>query len=324
MQDKQAFRIGPLVIKTILVILTFGFLYFEIFQKHNLPELAHKYQRSIEHYPLLYVLLLLLMLLNWSLETLKWRYLLKPQIEIGFFRALQAVWTGVAVSLFTPNRVGEFGGRMLFFKPEERVRSVSATLAGSLAQFTATILFGIVGAALYLNFGGHPKLHSGLWIFVPAALLFALSFYLYFKIDVVSRWIEKRRWHKKISEAFHTLAQYDTEQLFVNLWFSVMRYLVFAAQMALVIIVMVVFAGDIDPGFMTFTVFTYFLIQTAVPSIALSEIGVRGSVLTLLFLHIVGSEQVPDLILAGTLIWFVNIIIPALFGSLFILKTKIR
>jgi MFS family permease len=213
---------------------------------------------------------------------------------------------------------------MLFFEPRDRVRSVSATLAGSLAQFTATVLFGLIGAAVYLNTAGHPTLQTGPWIYVIAAPIFALTVYVYFKIQIVSRWIEKRRWHKKISEAFHTLAQYDKEQLFVNLWFSAFRYLVFAIQMALVLYLMVDFSGGFDLIFIAYSVFAYFLVQTAVPSIALSEIGVRGSVLTLLFVHVVGSEQVSSLILAGTLIWFVNIIIPALFGSLFILKTKIK
>jgi hypothetical protein len=324
MQDKKAFELWPFVIKTVLVLLTLLFLYFEIFEKHKIPELMSRYRLSLESHPGLYFLLFLLMLVNWGLETMKWRYLMLNKNAISFGRAFQAVWTGVAVSLFTPNRVGEFGGRMLFFEPQDRVKAVSATLAGSVAQFTVTTVLGIVGASFYLLFADNPIFYAEAWILLISVPVLLMVLYLYFRLSSLAHWIEKRKWHKKISEAAKILADFTNEQLFVNLWFSALRYLVFAFQMGIVLYVLVDFQGGFHFWQISYTVFTYFLIQTSVPSIALSEIGVRGMALSVLLLHIVGESEVAALILAGSLLWFLNIILPAIFGAGFIYRTKIK
>ena len=322
MQDKKAFRIGPLVIKTTLVVLTFFFLYYEIFRKHDINELFEMYKASYHEHKWLYLLLFVLMLVNWAIETRKWVYLLGNGVRISFVKAFQAVWTGVAVSLFTPNRVGEFGGRLLFFKPENRVRSVSATLAGSVAQFMATILFGVVCTSWYLVNAGNTDFEAGSWIYLLALGSLIIFLFLYFKLATISRWFEKRRWHKYISQTFGVLSQYNREQLFVNLWFSCMRYLIFALQLGIAMFVLIEFY-EFDLVFVASVVGTYFLLQTAIPSVALSEIGVRGAILAFLLIDSLPDKDLAPLILAGTLLWFVNIIIPAIFGAFFIFRTRI-
>ncbi|HEX3769166.1 MAG TPA: hypothetical protein VHT72_12360, partial [Puia sp.] len=55
-----------------------------------------------------------LMVINWSLETAKWKIALMPIQTVSFFRALKAILAGTCIASFTPNRVGEYLGRMLF------------------------------------------------------------------------------------------------------------------------------------------------------------------------------------------------------------------
>ena len=60
---------------------------------------------------LLYLLLMfLLMLLNWSLESSKWKFLMSGVEEMNFISALKGVLSGLAIGFATPNRVGEFAG----------------------------------------------------------------------------------------------------------------------------------------------------------------------------------------------------------------------
>jgi hypothetical protein len=72
-----------------------------------------------------------------------------------------------------------------------------------------------------------------------------------------------------------------------------------------------------------------YLIITVIPTVALSELGVRGSVSLFVFAYYftaIGSfdEQVKIAIVAASaLIWIINLIIPALAGSYFIIKFKI-
>jgi len=323
MQDKKAIRLAPFIIKTLLVVLTFGFLYFEIFQKHEMNDLVHLYRDSYLEHSLLYWTLLLLMLVNWSFETKKWMYMLPEGLSQGFFESFKAVWTGVAVSLFTPNRVGEFGGRMLCFEPGDRVKAVSASLAGSLGQLTSTMLFGIIGGTWYLIYGGNDRFTGPSWLPFLSIVIFALILILYFNIRIFSHWLEKRRWHKLLSETMEVLSSYSRDKLFVNLWFSALRYLVFALQMGLALYVLVEFVDFKIIGLIA-GIFTYFLFQTALPSIALSEIGVRGAVLAFLLAHTIVGDDITGLVLAGTLIWFINIIIPAIVGAFFLLRVKIK
>jgi hypothetical protein len=64
-----------------------------------------------------------------------------------------------------------------------------------------------------------------------------------------------------------------------------------------------------------------FLLMTIIPSIALVELGVRGEI----SLRIMGifSANSLGIGLTSITIWFVNLIIPAILGSLFMLNLKI-
>ena len=53
-----------------------------------------------------------MMFLNWLVEALKWRYMISKIENISIMTAYRAVLTGITVSTFTPNRIGEYGGRV--------------------------------------------------------------------------------------------------------------------------------------------------------------------------------------------------------------------
>src|SRR5688572_25018804 len=54
---------------------------------------------------------ILLMFVNWSIETIKWKLAVEKIQRISFFTAFRAVLSGVTFSVTTPNRVGEYFGR---------------------------------------------------------------------------------------------------------------------------------------------------------------------------------------------------------------------
>src|SRR5687768_6738299 len=55
------------------------------------------------------LVVLILMPFNWYLETLKWYGFLSVHARVRFSTAYKAVISGIALSLFTPNRIGEYG-----------------------------------------------------------------------------------------------------------------------------------------------------------------------------------------------------------------------
>ena len=91
------------------------------------------------HYSIL-IVIVLMMFLNWFLEALKWQFLIKKIEEISFSRSVRAVFSGITVSAFTPNRVGEYGGRVFCLEKADRIQAVFITIIGSMAQLITTIL----------------------------------------------------------------------------------------------------------------------------------------------------------------------------------------
>jgi len=85
---------------------------------------------------------------------------------------------------------------------------------------------------------------------------------------------------------------------------------------------------DIPPGEGIMIVSCIFLVMSAIPTFALTELGVRGSVsILLLDMYFQNqSKQIPDLasgtLLACFLIWFINLVIPAINGGFFVFRLK--
>ena len=59
---------------------------------------------------------IVMVFINWGLEARKWQVLLEPIQKMSFIRAFKSVLGGLALSLNTPNRMGEYGGRILYVK----------------------------------------------------------------------------------------------------------------------------------------------------------------------------------------------------------------
>ena len=85
---------------------------------------------------------------NWGLETEKWRRLLRPELVLSFRRARAGIFTGISVSLFTPNRIGEYGGRLLLIPAAKSWLGLAATLIGNMAQWVVLLLGGLWGAVV--------------------------------------------------------------------------------------------------------------------------------------------------------------------------------
>jgi hypothetical protein len=71
---------------------------------------------------------------------------------------------------------------------------------------------------------------------------------------------------------------------------------------------------------MMMTVVVFIFIQSAMPSLDLLDIGVRSFTAAHLFLYI--TNQQLAIIAAVSSIWLVNLIIPAILGSVFVLKLR--
>src|SRR5690349_19743709 len=92
-----------------------------------------------------------LMLVNWGVEARKWQVLLRPLERMSWLRAYKAIFAGLAFAVNTPNRVGEYGGRIIYVSESKRLKAISLTVVGSMSQLLITILVGCGGMVFLLN-----------------------------------------------------------------------------------------------------------------------------------------------------------------------------
>ena len=274
--------------------------------------------------------LVLLMLINWGTESLKWKLLIVQSEKIKFLDAYQAILGGLAVSIFTPNRVGEFMGRVFILKKTDPVKAILLTVVGSFSQLLITI---VAGTAAYLVFA--PKYFPGVlpesfWLVkgfsVTLVIISIIMLLAFFNIGVLHRIsiLAPSRYSERIRNSIDAIAGCPKQLLLKTVLLSAFRYLVFSIQFFLSIRLM-----ELD---FTFTeclqvIPVMYLVLAAIPTAALTELGVRGSVAVFLFGLVGGSTATsPEwslaIISATTLIWLLNIALPSLAGVLVVFRLK--
>lgn len=262
----------------------------------------------------------ILMMLNWTLEALKWQYVSRKLINISIWKALESVFCGLTWAIFTPNRVGEYGGRIMFLPNRKRIHGLFAMAVGSLGQNLITNILGLTGT-LWFIYTYKEQMHIGalfFWCIVVLVVFFLFLLTLfYFNIEWMVSLLSRIKFIKKYERFFNIMARYDTDELLNILWYSVARFAVFTMQYYLLIHLLLPQLGLLTIVMM---VFTFLIIQSALPSLDIFDIGVRSFTATSLFAYVT-NEQLA-VVACVSIIWLINLIIPAVIGCFFVLKLK--
>jgi hypothetical protein len=269
-------------------------------------------------------LIILLTVANWGIEARKWQLLAGAIEPISFGRACKSVLCGVTVSLNTPNRIGEYGGRIIYIQEGNRIKAVSLSIAGSISQLIITLLFGC-GGLVYMLYQLHPVSGSlfGLPPFWIKTLLYISIFVLlllllfFFRLSWLIRIVEKLPYSVKFVHYISVLDNFDVKVLLRLLFLSALRYIVFVIQYIFMLQLMQV---DGNWWQSLWVVSVMFWMLAIIPTFAIAELPIRGKIGQSLF-GLFSSNTLG--ILAVTFgIWFINLFIPAVAGSLLILGNK--
>ncbi|WP_345949855.1 MULTISPECIES: lysylphosphatidylglycerol synthase domain-containing protein [unclassified Mucilaginibacter] len=306
------------LVKAIVLILAFVFIYRRL--NHN-NELKH-FQELITQVNrakaiIIVSLVVLLMLVNWLLEAMKWRYLTAKWSPITLWQSIESVFCGLTWAIFTPNRLGEYGGRVMFLPPRRRLHGVFAMAVGSFGQNVVT---SVMGASSLLWFVYY-FLNVNKWLFVGLLstgigyMLMMLIFY--FNVRWLVFLLNSVPFLKKYHRFFDVMKRYHFAELFRIMGYCVARFAVFSLQYYLIIHLLL---PEIPMVKMMLLVFVFFFIQSALPTIDVVDIGIRSATADKLFEYVTHQHIV--VIAAVALIWFTNLIVPAILGSVFVLKVK--
>ncbi len=260
----------------------------------------------------------LLMPLNYALESQKWRIMVRPFYpSLKLFPATVAVFAGMAAGIFTPNRIGEYAGRILFLKEGKRVEAIIATFVDRICQLVVTLVCGLLALGalfalpdrnLVMLILGNP-LSQGIFIFL-AIVLGVLGVLLVlapkrFAAMIPSRW-NKATWIRKTRFALQNLELRLVSQV---MGLALLRYFVFSSQY-----VMLMYAFDYQGNWALayMMVALIFLGKSVLPVMGVFELGVRESVALLVMTAFAATEATA---LGSTLmLYLVNILLPTLLG----------
>ena len=241
---------------------------------------------------------------NWLLEIFKWKTLASLEKKITFFEAYKQSLCSLTVSIITPNRIGEYGAKALYFKTTSRKNILFLNLIGNLSQFIITLFFGVIGVFYFLsNYKIQvPKLNILTLIFTVAII--TILFIFKKKLN----FIKIKSYVKQISSKIYIK----------TLVLSLLRYIVFSHQFYFLTLIF-----GIDANYITIIslLFTMYFIASIIPSLAIFDWAIKGSIAVWLFTFIGINEL--TVVTISTLMWVLNFAIPSLIGSIFVLNFKL-
>lgn len=309
---------GPLV----FVLLAWS-LYKKVYMQ---PDFSNRWQHIKEsiHNPLLW-LVLLLMLVNWALESRKWQLLAAPLEKISFPTAVKSVLAGCSITMLTPNRIGEYGGRILYMQEQNRLKAISHTILGSMSQLFVTLIMGSVGLFYFRFISNEGKMLNvlispfllNILLYISVLVSVGLLM-LYLRAGFLVTLIHKAGVFKKFVKYIEHLGDFSRKQLLRILFLSILRYMVFILQYMLLLHVMQV---TLNPVLCFWLLAIYYWLLAFTPTIGFTELPIRATasvqLLQVFTANILGIE------VASFAIWLINLVLPAIGGSILILKLKI-
>lgn len=301
----------------IFIIAAYSFLAYKLITFNQYAEFLNQWkQMPLSQFWWLAAVFLFLPF-NWLIESLKWKMMTIHIQKLSLKFSIQAVLAGISTGFFTPNRVGEMVGRILFLKPENRKSGVTLSLVNSITQNIIMTFCGIPACIVFFSVtSGKMKFNLNLYLLMVGLFLIGLCL-LYFFLPKLSKLLKKSRLAPKIKEFSDCLSAFSFSELIRIMLISLFRYVVFCIQFSFMLRF---FGVELSSWQMLISIPTTYLFVTFTPSFAFSEVAVRGSLAVL----IIGtfSNQTVGVALAGMCIWLVNFVIPMLVGSVVMMFNK--
>ncbi|MES2573930.1 MAG: hypothetical protein V4572_03220 [Bacteroidota bacterium] len=297
------------LIKVLIVGGAFYFIYNQLANNDKLDwqKFIVLFQKNYSVGGILFILLL--SVLNRFFEILKWQNLVSYLREISLSEATKQVLGALTAGLFTPNGVGEYAGKALFFEKSKAKKIVFLNLICNGIQMILSVVFGVFGLLYFNTLYNIITPKTVLILFGICFLLFGILFFLK-KINIKGYSIEKLI-HKinEIPKAIHQK----------NIFLAVCRYLIFSHQYYFLFL-----AFDVDLPYFTLmaTIASVYFLASSLPTFQFLDFAVKGSVAVYFFGKLDVNEWI--VVFISTLMWFLNVVLPVVIGSYYVMNFKIK
>ena len=301
------------LIKLGIVVGAFYFIYSKLSENENLtPNQFIAFLRENDTFsPENITVLLILSLFNWFFEILKWQNLVKTFKQISFTNALEQSLGGMTVSLVTPNRIGDYGAKAVYYATPFRTKIVLLNLIGHMAQMTITTFFGVIGLLFFLNrypvdVDNYRLITYGLILLFTSLFVIVIAKQNRFKIKGFS-----------LKRILLFIKELGLKIHLTNLSLSLVRYIIFSFQFYYLLLM---FGANLNYTDAMVVIMSMYFLASIAPSISILDVVIKGSVAVFLFGYINVNELA--ILTIVSLMWLLNFILPSIFGSYYVLNFK--
>ncbi|ALU25939.1 lysylphosphatidylglycerol synthase domain-containing protein [Myroides odoratimimus] len=298
-----------LLIKILVVSAAFYYIYNQL---SNDETLDFHILGEVVSDPKNYLAIAALMFLTFSnrfVEILKWQNLsslIKP-VSVG--QAAKQVLSALTLGIFTPNGIGEYAGKALYFEKKDAPRVIFLNMVCNGVQVIYAIVFGLIGLTILNQFH---EIIPNTYLYIVYAVI-AVVFTLLFSI---------RNFAIKgysIQTILNLLNEIPKKKHRKNLFLALLRYASFTHQY---VILYYLFGVDIPYFELLCAVSAIYLMASSLPNFQFLEFAVKGSIAMFIFTALDVNQWVVALV--ATLIWLLNIVLPISIGSYFVLTFKVK
>lgn len=303
-----------LLVKFTLVFVAFFFIYNKLVHNDTLDINSLLYY--IDKYNIITIRNLFILLLfsgcNWFLECLKWQLLVREIKTISLKKAIEQSLGSLTASIITPNRIGEYGAKTIYFKKTYRKKIMGLNLVGNLSQLSTTLFFGVFGLIYTINIFKLPISYFKLIGFV---ILTTGVIITYYKFLSKKEFEIKGHSFKKLNRFVSNL---NRNTLYKSILIAVFRYICFSHQFYFLICLLGIDVTYIEALAL---IASMYLLVSVIPTVFVFDVLVKGSVAVWLFSFVNANEFI--IVTCITIMWFLNFALPSIIGSYFVLNFKL-
>lgn len=310
-QPKKIITIG---IKLIIGIISFWVIYKRLAEIPGLKSQLLYWLSDASLYATL-LLTIVLMPVNWGIESYKWKITTEQVELISYKTALKSIFSGICAGNLAPGRAIEFLAKIVFFKIENRPKITILHFLNGMFQMLITVTCGTAAILYKLNNSNQPG--NLLYIIISGGILLVILFYLAItNVAYIQKKLRFISWFKQMDE---TEKLHFSKTLIVKLTgLSIIRYAVFTSQFYLIY-------HALCPETTITNAFTaiaaYFMLTSIIPMISYIEPAIRAAIA--LFVFNTSADNSVSVVLASTFVWIINVVIPSVIGYIIIFKEKI-
>jgi hypothetical protein len=252
------------------------------------------------------VAVILLMPLNWFIESQKWSVIAGISEKISMKESVYGVLAGLATGAATPNRSGEFAGRIFALRETRLADGIALTVFSSLVQVIVTVIAGCAGIVIFRNHDLIRNHASDLFVTIIIVVVSAAIVLIVMKSGFIA---------KRIS-----VVRSINRSIFIkSVLLSVLRYCVYGLQFYLLLRICDVQCGTLQ---LAAAIAVNYLVVTIIPTFMIMEVFVRGAVASGVIGVLCGNHETAAV--CALLLWLLNVGIPTLAGVAVITRLRLN